>query len=171
MANKPKPQRAPGSESPLGDMDADTFRRHGQRALDWIAEYLDHSDRYPVMARVRPGDVRAALPAAPPEQSESFDAILDDFERVIVPGLPHWSHPGFFAFFATSGSAPGGIGEMLAAALNVNAMLWRTSPAATELEALTLDWLRQLVGLPDGFEGVMYDTASMSTLHALTAAR
>jgi aromatic-L-amino-acid decarboxylase len=171
MANKPKPQRAPGSESPLGDMDADTFRRHGQRALDWIAEYLDHSDRYPVMARVRPGDVRAALPAAPPEQSESFDAILDDFERVIVPGLTHWNHPGFFAYFATSGSAPGVIGELLAAALNVNAMLWRTSPAATELEALTLDWLRQLVGLPDGFEGVMYDTASMSTLHALTAAR
>ena len=155
----------------LGDMDAEAFRRHGQRTLDWIAEYLRDSERYPVMARVAPGDVRAALPATPPERGETFEAIFDDFKKIITPGLTHWNHPGFFAYFATSSSAPGIIGELLAAALNQNAMLWRTSPAATELEALTLDWLRQLVGLPGGFEGVIYDTASMSTLHALAAAR
>ena len=152
-------------------MDAESFRRHGRRVLDWIAEYLEHSDRYPVLSRVAPGAVRAQLPASPPEQGESFEAILDDFERVIPPGLTHWNHPGFFAYFAISGSAPGVLGEFLSAALNVQAMLWRTSPAATELEALTLDWLRQLVGLPEGVEGVIYDTASVSTLHALAAAR
>ena len=165
--------KSPSEVSPptLGDMDADAFRRHGQRTLDWIAEYLRDSERYPVMARVGPGDVRAALPATPPQQGETFEAIFDDFEKIITPGLTHWNHPGFFAYFNTCSSAPGIIGELLAAALNQNAMLWRTSPAATELEALTLDWLRQLVGLPDGFDGVIYDTASVSTLHALAAAR
>ena len=152
-------------------MDAESFRRHGRRALEWIAGYLEHSERYPVLSRVSPGEVRSQLPASPPEQGESLDAILDDFEQIIAPGLTHWNHPGFFAYFAISGSAPGVIGEFLAAALNVQAMLWQTSPAATELEELTLDWLRQLVGLPEGFDGVIYDTASVSTLHALAAAR
>ncbi|MBU22499.1 MAG: hypothetical protein CL476_05275 [Acidobacteria bacterium] len=119
--------------------DAEAFNRHARRALDWVADYLGHSERYPVMTRVQPGDVRAALPAEPPEHGESFDAILDDFEQIITPGLTHWNHPGFFSYFAISGSAPGVIGELLTAALNVQAMLWRTSPAATELEALTLD--------------------------------
>tara|TARA_B100000315_G_scaffold52413_1_gene46765 strand:+ start:128 stop:1258 length:1131 start_codon:yes stop_codon:yes gene_type:complete len=152
-------------------MDAEAFNRHARRALDWVADYLGHSERYPVMTQVQPGDVRAALPAEPPEHGEDFDAILDDFEQIITPGLTHWNHPGFFAYFAISGSAPGVIGELLAAALNVQAMLWRTSPAATELEGLTLDWLRQLVRLPEGFEGVIYDTASVATIHALAAAR
>jgi aromatic-L-amino-acid/L-tryptophan decarboxylase len=152
-------------------MDSDEFRRHGHALVDWIAEYLEHPERYPVFPRVAPGDVRNALPAAAPETGESFDQIFSDFERVLVPALTHWNHPGFFAYFAISASAPGVLAEFLSAALNQQAMLWRTSPAATELEEVTLAWLRQLLGLPDAFEGVIYDTASISTLHALAAAR
>jgi aromatic-L-amino-acid/L-tryptophan decarboxylase len=157
--------------SRFGDMDPAVFRREAHRVADWLADYLEDPGRYPVLARVAPGDVRAALPASAPETGESFDAIFADFERIIVPGLTHWNHPGFFAYFAITGSGPGVLGEMLAAGLNVQAMLWRTSPAATELEDVALGWLRQLIGLPETFEGVIYDTASISTLHALAAAR
>jgi aromatic-L-amino-acid decarboxylase len=150
---------------------SDEFRRHGYALVDWIAEYLTNAERYPVLPRVAPGDVRRALPATPPEQGESFDAIIADFERVLVPALTHWNHPGFFAYFAISASAPGVLAEFLSAALNQQAMLWRTSPAATELEEVALGWLRELLGLPASFEGVIYDTASVSTLHALAAAR
>jgi aromatic-L-amino-acid decarboxylase len=123
------------------------------------------------LSRVRPGDITQALPAHAPEHGESFDTIFADFERVLLPGITHWNHPGFFAYFAITSSAPGILAEFLTAALNQQAMLWRTSPAATELEEVALGWLRQLVGLPDAFEGVIYDTASISTLHALAAAR
>ena len=153
------------------DMDPEAFRKEAHRIADWIADYFAAPDRYPVLARVRPGDIRRALPSSAPEHGESFDAIFSDFERIIVPGITHWNHPGFFAYFAISGSAPGVLAEFLSAALNVQAMLWRTSPAATELEEVSLAWLRQLIGLPDSFEGVIYDTASITTLHALTAAR
>jgi aromatic-L-amino-acid decarboxylase len=152
-------------------MDPTEFRRHGHALVDWIAEYLANSERYPVLSRVAPGDVRDALPAAAPERGESFDDILRDFEDVIVPALTHWNHPGFFGYFAISASGPAVLAEFLSAALNQQAMLWRTSPAATELEEVSLGWLRRLLGLPDAFEGVIYDTASMSTLHALAAAR
>ena len=152
-------------------MDAAAFRRHGHELVEWIAEYLEHAERYPVLARVAPGAIRDALPSEAPEDSEPFGAIMADFERVLVPGLTHWNHPGFLAYFASTGSAPGVLAEFLAAALNQQAMLWRTSPAATELEEVALAWLRKLIGLPEEFEGVIYDTASMSTLHALTAAR
>ncbi|MBI4263746.1 MAG: amino acid decarboxylase [Acidobacteria bacterium] len=152
-------------------MDSAEFRRHGYALVDWIAEYLAGSERYPVLPRVSPGDVRAALPATAPEHGEPFEAIVADFERIIVPALTHWNHPGFFAYFAISASAPGVLAEFLAAALNQQAMLWRTSPAATELEEVSLNWLRALLGLPDAFEGVIYDTASISSLHALAAAR
>jgi aromatic-L-amino-acid decarboxylase len=120
---------------------------------------------------VAPGDLTRALPPHPPEQAEPFDAVIGDFERLIVPALTHWNHPGFFGYFAISASPPGVLAEFLSAALNQQAMLWKTSPAATELESVTLGWLRQLVGLPPAFEGVIYDTASISTLHALAAAR
>jgi aromatic-L-amino-acid decarboxylase len=156
---------------PLGDMDPESFRRHGHRVVDWIADYLANPERYPVLAQVAPGEVAASLPSAAPGQGEPFDAIFADFERLIVPGLTHWNHPGFFAYFAITASGPGILAEMLAAGLNVQAMLWRTSPAATELEQVALGWLRDLMGLPPGFEGVIYDTASVSTLHALAAAR
>jgi aromatic-L-amino-acid decarboxylase len=152
-------------------VDAAAFRRHGHELVDWIAEYLEHPERYPVLSRVQPGEIAAALPSAAPEEPESFGAIMADFERVLVPGLTHWNHPSFFAYFATTGSAPGVLADLLSAALNQQAMLWRTSPAATELEMVTLGWLRTLIGLPDAFEGVIYDTASIATMHALAAAR
>ena len=152
-------------------MDRSEFRRHGHALVDWIAEYLDNAERYPVLPRVAPGDVRDALPPHAPERGEPFEAIVADFERVIVPALTHWNHPAFFAYFASSASAPGVLAEFLSAAVNQQAMLWRTSPAATELEEVALGWLRDLMGLPEAFEGVIYDTASMSTLHALAAAR
>ena len=152
-------------------MDRHEFRRQGHALVDWIAEYLANPERYPILPHVSPGEVRAALPAHAPEAGERFDDILADFERVLVPALTHWNHPGFFGYFATSSSAPAILAELLAAALNQNAMLWRTSPAATELEEVSLGWLRRLVGLPDTFEGVIYDTASISTLHGLAAAR
>jgi aromatic-L-amino-acid decarboxylase len=120
---------------------------------------------------VKPGEVRDALPPQAPEEPEPFDRVFRDFERTIVPGLTHWNHPGFFAYFATSGSGPGILAEALTAGLNVQAMLWRTSPAATELEEVTLGWLGRLMGLPPEFGGVIYDTASVSTLHALACAR
>jgi aromatic-L-amino-acid decarboxylase len=152
-------------------MDDEAFRREAHRLADWIADYLADPGRYPVLSKVRPGEIRDALPDRAPDRGESFDAIFSDFERVILPGITHWNHPGFFAYFAISASAPGVLAEFLSAALNVQAMLWRTSPSATELEEVVLGWLRKLLGLPDAFEGVIYDTASISTLHALAAAR
>jgi aromatic-L-amino-acid decarboxylase len=155
----------------FGDMDPQDFRREGHRLVDWIADYFSSIDLYPVLSRVQPGDVQAALPPEAPERGESFDQILSDFERILLPGITHWNHPGFFAYFAITGSGPGVLADLLASALNVQAMLWRTSPSATELEEVTLGWLRQLLRLPDSFEGVIYDTASISSLHALAAAR
>jgi len=152
-------------------MNPSEFRRHGHALVDWVADYLDHPERYPVLARVAPGEITAALPGSAPEDGEPFEAIMADFERVLVPGLTHWNHPGFLAYFASSGSAPGVLADLLSAALNQQAMLWKTSPAATELESVTLGWLRELIGLPESFEGVIYDTASISTMHALVAAR
>ena len=152
-------------------MEPEAFRRHAYGVVDWIADYLANAERYPVLSRAGPGEFRAALPGLPPEQPEPIDAMLADFERLIVPAVTHWNHPGFFAYFAITGSGAGILGEMLTAALNVNAMLWRTSPAATELEEVALAWLRQLIGLPSGFDGVINDTASSSTLYALAAAR
>lgn len=149
----------------------DDFRLQAHRLADWIADYLENPERFPVLSRVHPGDIRDALPDHAPDQGENFDAIFADFERIILPGVTHWNHPGFFAYFAITASAPGVLAEFLSAALNQQAMLWRTSPAATELEEVALGWLRRLIGLPDAFEGVIYDTASVSTLHALAAAR
>ena len=154
-----------------GDMDPEAFRREAHRVVDWLADYFAHPERYPVLSRARPGEVRDALPARAPESGEPFDRIFADFEQIVVPGLTHWNHPGFFAYFAITASGPGVLAEMLSAGLNVQAMLWRTSPAATELEEVALGWLRELIGLPPSFEGVIYDTASISTLHALAAAR
>src|SRR4051812_32897277 len=152
-------------------MDPSEFRRHGHALVEWIAEYLSHSERYPVLPRVSPGDVRDALPHEAPERGEPFDTIFEDFERVLVPALTHWNHPGFFAYFPATTSASGVLAEFLSAALNQQAMLWKTSPAATELEEVSLGWLRHLLGLPAAFDGVIYDTASISSLHALAAAR
>jgi len=158
-------------EASLGDMSPEDFRRYGHQVVDWIAEYLAHPERYPVLSQNEPGQVKNALPSTAPERGEAMEAMLADLDRVIVPGVTHWNHPAFFAYFAISGSAPGILGEMLGAAFNVNAMLWRTSPSATELEEVTLEWLRQMLGLPEQFGGVIYDTASISSLCAIAAAR
>lgn len=152
-------------------MDPADFRRHGHELVDWIADYLDRADELPVLSRVAPGDITRALPPSAPDEPESFAAIMADVDRVLVPGLTHWNHPGFLAYFATTASPPGILAEFLAAALNQQAMLWRTSPAATELEGVALGWLRQLIGLPSTFDGVIHDTASTSTMHALAGAR
>ena len=161
----------PIDPSTLGDMDPEEFRAMAHRVVDWIADYLADVDRFPVAARVSPGAIRRQLPASPPEHPEPMEHILADFERTILPGLTHWNHPGFMGYFGITGSGPGILGEMLAAALNVNAMLWMTSPSATELEEVALGWLRQLIGLPSDFFGTINDTASSSTLYALAAAR
>ena len=160
-----------GPDSSRGDVDLEVFREEGRRLMDWVARYLAGSERYPVLPRVRPGEVKASLPPSPPAGPEPLREILDDVERLIVPGLTHWNHPGFFAYFANSSTAPAILAETLAAAFNANGMLWKTAPAATELEVVVLDWLRQMLGLPAGLFGVIQDTASASTLVALAAAR
>lgn len=147
------------------------LRRDGEAALAWAASYLDRVRDLPVLARVEPGEIRAALPASPPEEGEPFSAVLEDLERILVPGLTHWQSPRFFGYFPTTASEPGILAELLAATMNQIAFLWRTSPASTELEAVTLDWLAQLLGLPPGWHGHIEDTASTSTMAALVAAR
>lgn len=156
---------------PTGDMSAEDFRRFGHEIVDWIADYFEHIDELPVLAQIEPGDLKAQLPSSPPMNGESMKAILTDIDRLIVPALTHWSHPSFFAYFATSTSAPGIFGELLSAAFDVKSMLWRTSPASTELEEVVLDWLRQMMGLDAGMSGIIYDTASVSSMHAIAAAR
>ncbi|MCP9494731.1 MAG: pyridoxal-dependent decarboxylase [Pyrinomonadaceae bacterium MAG19_C2-C3] len=156
---------------PLGDMSPEDFRRHGHEIIDWIGDYLAHTERYAVLPSTQPGDVRRALPEEAPARGEDFAAIFDDVKDIIAPSLTHWNHPSFFAYFAITASAPGIFGELLCAAFNVNQMLWRTAPAATELEGVAVSWLRQMIGLPDNFDGLIYDTASVSTLHAIAAAR
>ena len=148
-----------------------SFRADLDRAADWVAAYLEGVSELPVLADVEPGSIRARLPAAPPERGEPFAAVLRDLDEVIVPGLAHWNHPRFFAWFANTGSEPGILAELLIAALNVNAMTWLASPAGTELEQLTLSWLAQLLGLPPDWHGHLEDTASTGTIAALAAAR
>jgi aromatic-L-amino-acid decarboxylase len=152
-------------------MSKEEFRRFGHELIDWVAEYLEHVEDLPVLAQIEPGDLKAQLPAVPPEKGEAMEGIIRDVDRLIVPALTHWNHPSFFAYFATSTSGPGIFGELLSAAFDNKAMLWRTSPASTELEEVTLDWLRQMMGLDSGMTGIIYDTASVSSMHAIAAAR
>jgi aromatic-L-amino-acid/L-tryptophan decarboxylase len=152
-------------------MNKEEFRRFGHELIDWIANYFDGIEELPVLASIEPGDLKSQLPSAPPQQGEPMEQIISDIDRLIVPALTHWSHPSFFAYFATSTSAPGIFGELLAGAFDNKAMLWRTSPASTELEEVTLDWLRQMMGLDPGMVGIIYDTASVSSMHAIAAAR
>lgn len=154
-----------------GDIPATEFRRALHQTADLIADYLEHVRDYKVAPQTIPGQVRALLPPSPPQEAEPLDRILEDFERLIAPHTTHWNHPGFLAYFPACASGPGILGEALAAALNANAMLWRTGPVQTELEEHTCDWLRQMLGLPAEFRGHINDTASMSSLVALTAAR
>ena len=148
-----------------------TFREDGAAALDWVARYLERVGDFPVLAQVEPGDIRSRLPASPPEQGEPFADVLRDLDQILLPGITHWQSPRFFAYFANSSAEPGILAELLAATLNSVAFIWRTSPASTELEAHTLDWAAQLLGLPPGWHGHIEDTASVSTIAALAAAR
>ncbi len=152
-------------------MNIEEFRRYGHDVVDWMADYLENIREYPVLPAVKPGDLVDRLPRSAPEHGEPMDAILEDFERSIVPEVTHWNHPRFLAYFVSSGSHPGILGEMLTAALNVNGMLWKSCPASTELEEITLGWLREWLGLPREFFGIIYDTASVATMHAIAAAR
>lgn len=155
----------------LGDMPADDFRAALHRVADWIADYRANIEDYSISPNVAPGEIASHLPAQPPEEPATLEEIFSDFQTKVLPGLVHWGHPAFLGYFGSTTTAPGILGEMLAAALNVSAMTWRTSPAATELEALVLDWLRQMLELPASFTGIVYDTASVAVLHALAAAR
>src|SRR5437899_902875 len=155
--------------SPLGDVPIAEFRRQLHKLADWIADYRETIGDIRVAPNDKPGAIRAALPAQPPEHGESFENILADVDRLIVPGMVHWSHPMFLGYFGWTATAPGLLGEIVTAPLNVNAMTWRTSPAATELETVVIDWLRQWMGLPKQFDGVVYDTASVGIMHALAA--
>jgi aromatic-L-amino-acid decarboxylase len=155
----------------LGDMDPEEFRAAAHRVADLVADYLEGIEARPVLARVRPGEVRAALPQEPPREPEPLETVLADYLRLIEPNLTHWQHPGFMAYFASVASGPGILGEWIAAGLNSNVMFWRVAPASTELEQTVVGWLRRMLGLPEAFDGMFTDTASMSTLLSVLAAR
>lgn len=152
-------------------MNNEEFRRYGHEVVDWMADYLEKIRDYPVLPAIKPGELVDCLPAAAPEKGESMGAILEDFEKSIVPAITHWNHPRFFAYFSTSASYPGILGEVLTAAMNTNGMVWKSCPAQNELEQVTLGWLRQWLGLPAEFFGIIHDTASTATMHAIAAAR
>lgn len=155
----------------LGDMPPEDFRRFGYQIVDWIADYFEKIEEFPVLSQIEPGWLKENLPVSAPEKGEDFGEVFADMEKLILPAVTHWNHPNFHGLFSTSTSSVGVFGEMFSAAFDMKAMLWRTSPASTELEDVVLDWLRQMLALPDFFEGIIYDTASVSTMHAIAAAR
>ena len=172
--SKPTDSKDAATAAPQGsDWQAyvEDFRRAGHETVDWIARYLSNVADMPVLAQTKPGELLDALPQSAPEKGEPYDAILRDFDRLIMPAVTQWNHPRFFAYFACTGSAPAVLGEMLAAALNTNGLHWKTSPAVAELEQRALDWLRQWIGLTDEWFGIVYDTASTSSMHAIVCAR
>jgi aromatic-L-amino-acid/L-tryptophan decarboxylase len=152
-------------------MTPDEFRKFGHRLSDWIANYREGVAERPVVSRVKPGNVKAQLPAEAPQQAESFDSILADVERVIMPGLSHWQHPGFFAYFPSNSLPASVLGDYLATGLGTLGLTWQSCPALTELEEVVTDWLRRMAGLSDAWSGVIQDTASTNTLVALLCAR
>jgi aromatic-L-amino-acid/L-tryptophan decarboxylase len=154
-----------------GDITSEEFSDISAKVSTWVREYLNNIEKYPVLSKLKPGDILRQIPTDAPEEGESFDKILKDLDNIILPGITHWNHPGFMAYFNSTSCSPGIFAEFVIAALNVNGMLWKTSPAATELEIGVLRWLRQMTGLDDSFEGIIYDTASVSSMHAIAAAR
>ena len=165
------------SEEKSSHMTPEEFRRYGHAAVDWIADYQSRIESFPVLSQVKPGEIRAALPAHPPAKGEDFEALLKDVDQLILPGVTHWQSPNFFAYFPCNASGPGILGDLLASGLGVQGMLWSTSPACTELETHVMDWLVGMLGLPEKFlstgtgGGVIQDTASSAVLCALLAAR
>ena len=154
-----------------GDMPVQDFRRFGHQLVDWIADFQARIDDVPVVTRTKPGDLKRALPTRAPQSGEEMEAILADVDRLIMPAMTHWNHPSNHAYFNSSASGPGILGELLGSTFNVNCMLWQSCPAGTELEEVTLDWLRQLLGMPASFWGIIYDSASSANMHAIAAAR
>lgn len=152
-------------------MDAELFRRHGHEFVDWVADYFKNVESLPVMSRVQPGEVKGKLPSSPPETGEPMERIFEDFKRVILPGMTHWQHPGWFAYFPANNSPASVLAELLTAGLGAQCMVWQTSPAAAELEETVMGWLRDMTGLPGEWAGVIQDTASTATLCALLSAR
>ncbi|MDR3611802.1 MAG: pyridoxal-dependent decarboxylase [Ignavibacteriaceae bacterium] len=153
------------------DMSPDDFREYGNKLIEWASEYLKNIGSYKVLPDIEPGAIKAQLPEHPNYTGEDFNKIIDDFNKIIIPGITHWNHPGFMAYFNSTASVPGILAELLIATLNVNGMLWKTSPSASELEEVTTKWLREMLGLPKNMWGIIYDTASMSSLHAIACAR
>jgi aromatic-L-amino-acid decarboxylase len=156
---------------PERDMSPDDFRKYGYQLVDWIADYLKNIETYPVIPSINPGDIKKMLPDLPPVNSQTMDEIIKDIDKIIMPGMTHWNHPGFMAYFNSTSSSAGILAEFLSAAFNVNSMLWLTGPASVELERVTLNWLKKMIGIPENFWGIIYDTASVSSLHAIAAAR
>lgn len=153
------------------DMSPEEFKKAGYRFVDWISDYLANLEKYPVLPDCKPGSIKNKISSEPPLNEEDFDKIFDDFENVIIPGITHWNHPMFMAYFNSTASSIGILAEFLSASLNINGMLWKTSPSATELEEKVVDWFRNMVGLQDDYWGIIYDTASISSMHAIAAAR
>jgi aromatic-L-amino-acid decarboxylase len=163
--------RDAGALGPLGDLSPSELRAHLHRMADWVADYREGIERRPIVPAVRPGDVAGGTTASMPSHPAALAHILDDLDSVVMPGIVHWSHPAFLGYFGSTSNGPALLGEFAAAALNVSAMTWKTSPAATELESVVLGWIREMIALPVAFTGVVYDTASVAVLHALAAAR
>lgn len=155
----------------MSDMPKEEFRKAGYQLIDWIADYLNSIEKYPVMSQVKPGDISKQIPVAPPVNGEKIEKVLSDIDKVLIDGITHWNHPGFMAYFNTTSSGPGILAEILTAAFSSNGMLWKTSPAVTEMEKSMMNWFRQMVGLPENYWGIIYDTASTSSMHAIASAR
>jgi len=155
----------------LGDMPVEEFRKKGHQLVDWIADYLKNIEQYPVLPNIKPGYIKNRLPKHPPASGVDMNEIFDDVDKIIMPGITHWNHPDFMAYFNSTSSGPGILAELLSAAFNINGMLWKSCPSATELEQVMLDWFRQMLNLPGNFWGIIYDTASVSSMHAIAAAR
>ena len=155
----------------LGDMPVEEFRTIGHELIDWAADYIQNIENYPVLSQVKPGEIKNQFPSLPPDNHEEMDEIFSDFNKLVVPGITHWNHPGFMAYFNSTASMPGILAELLISTFNVNGMVWKTSPVATELEEVTLSWFRQMLGLSEDWWGIIYDCASVSSMHAIAAAR
>ncbi|NWG27289.1 MAG: amino acid decarboxylase [Ignavibacteriaceae bacterium] len=155
----------------MSDMPIEEFRKNGHQLVDWIADYLNDIEKYPPIAQVNPGDILKRIPQYPPQKGEDIENVLNDVDKILMDGITHWNHPGFMAYFNSTSSGPGILAEFLAAALGINGMLWKTSPAFTEHEKAMMNWFRQMVGLPENYWGIIYDTASTSSMHAIASAR
>ncbi|GMU94719.1 MAG: aminotransferase class I/II-fold pyridoxal phosphate-dependent enzyme [Ignavibacterium album] len=155
----------------LTDMPAEEFRKSGYKLVDWIINYLNEIEKYPPLSQIKPGDIFSRIPKQPPQTGEEIERVLADVDKILIDGITHWNHPGFMAYFNSTSSMPGILAELLSAAFNANGMLWKTSPAFTELEKAMINWFRQMVGLSENYWGIIYDTASTSSMHAIASAR